>query len=315
MARPSYIFNSSIKKVALKAIAFLALSWIISSSFYYGLNYMYMKSYGGNSGAQINHIIRTKYDAYIFGASRASHHYDPSIIEDKLGLSCFNAGDDGKNATYQLGILQMLLKKHTPKLIVYEIGDLTPSLDGGTVDLYPYYYRNEDIKNILETRDKWAVVKFVFPLYAYNRKFLTISKGFFKSSQPYETGFRPLVGEMHQGEIIRISESLRQSSSIKDVDPYAVASLRSFVHECRERGIDLIFSYSPSYVPSEPTGMDVVRLIAMDSDIPLVLNGENNQFNLNPKLFKDAGHLNANGARLFTQLFVDSLAVIHERAR
>ena len=106
------------------------------------------KSYGGNSGAQINHIIRTKYDAYIFGASRASHHYDPSIIEDKLGLSCFNAGDDGKNATYQLGILQMLLKKHTPKLIVYEIGDLTPSLDGGTVDLYPTIIATRTSKHI-----------------------------------------------------------------------------------------------------------------------------------------------------------------------
>ncbi|MCK9333963.1 MAG: hypothetical protein M0Q99_01450 [Candidatus Cloacimonetes bacterium] len=310
MARPSYISNSSVNQVAQKAIVFLALSWIISSSIYYGLNYMYMRSYGGNSGAQINHVIRTQYDAYIFGASRASHHYDPSIIEGKLGLSCFNAGDDGKNATYQFGILQMLLKKHTPKLIIYEIGDLTPSLDGGTIDLYPYYYNDPDIRRILIVRDKWAKVKFTFPLYAYNRKIFNVSKGYLKSSPPFRTGYRPIPGVMHPGEVQRIAASAKSISTSELVDSHAVSSLCSFANICRDRGIDLIFSYSPSYVPSKPIGMDVIHSIAMDYNIPVMLYGETPQFSYKPQLFKDAGHLNDNGAMLFTDVFADSLAVV-----
>ncbi len=313
MARTLSISNSDIKKVVVKAIAFLTLSWIISSGLYYGLDYVYMRSYGGNSGAYVNHVIRTKYDAYIFGASRAVHHYDPSIIEEKLGLSCYNAGDDAKNPAYQLGLLKMLLANHTPKLVIYEIGDLSPKLGKGIMGLHPYYYHNDDIKEIIETGDKWAKVKFAYPLYAYNRKFVAILIGFLRSYPPSETGFRPLAGEMHPGEIARINESSKQPGSVGNFDPNAVVSLRLFAHECREKGIGLIFSFSPSYVPREPAWMDVIRQIAVDNDIPLVLYGENLQFIYNPKLFKDTLHLNANGTRFFTQLFADSLAVILER--
>lgn len=312
MAKTLSTSNSDVKKVALKAVTFLVLSWTISSSLYCGLDYMYMKSFGGNSGAYVNHVIRTKYDVYIFGASRAAHHYDPLIIEEKLGLSCYNSGDDGKNATYQLGLLKLLLVNHTPKLIIYEIGDLASNLGKGILGLHPYYYHNYEIKNIIETGDKWAKVKFAFPLYAYNRKFVAILIGFLRSYPSSETGFRPIKGEMHPGEIARIKGSPEPEYPLGKVDPNAVASFHSFVHECRERGIRLVFSYSPNYVPIEPAGMDVIRQIAIDSDIPLVFNGENPQFSYNPILFKDAGHLNVDGATLFTQLFADSLAVILE---
>ena len=34
-------------------------------------------------------------DILIMGSSRASHHYVPKIIEDSLGMSCYNCGVDG----------------------------------------------------------------------------------------------------------------------------------------------------------------------------------------------------------------------------
>lgn len=315
MAKLSYISNSDVKKVAQKAVTCLVLSWIISTGFYYALDNMYMRSYGGNSGAQINHVVRTKYDAYIFGASRAVRHYDPSIIKEKLGLSCYNAAKDSKNAIYQLCLLKLLLENHTPKLIIYEIGDVSKWLATGNRDMYPYYYRNEDVKKILSTSDKWAKVKFAYPLYAYNRKFVPVLIGFLRSYPPSETGFKSLAGEMHPGEIARIKESPEETYPVEGVDLNAVASLRLFVHECREREIELIFSYSPTYIPFEPEGMDVIQQIAMENDIPFVLNGDNPRFSYNPTLFIDAGHLNAKGARLFTQLFADSLAVILERKK
>lgn len=309
MDKHSYISNSNKRFIFIKFFAFLFLTWLVSTAIYYGLNYMYMSSYGGNSGAQINHVIRTRYDAYIFGASRASHHYDTEILEDILGMSFFNAGDDGKNATYQLGLLKMLIVKHTPKLIIYEIGDLTSSLDGGTVDLYPYYYSNSDIRDILIKRDRWAKLKFLFPLYAYNRKLFSVSKGFLKASPPFTTGFRPIQGEMHPGELQRISESSRNPINTELLDPQATASFRSFVSICKENEIQLVFSFSPSFVPRSPIGMDMIQVIARDESIPIFHYGESPVFCYNPKLFKDAGHLNEEGARLFTKMFADSLTI------
>ena len=57
-------------------------------------------------------------DIILMGASRCHHHYLPSIIEDSLGASVYNAGIGGSNNIYSHYIvLQHILARHTPKLI------------------------------------------------------------------------------------------------------------------------------------------------------------------------------------------------------
>lgn len=300
MAKPLSTSSSNVSLIFTKAIIFIVLAWFLSGVAYYGLNYMYMNSYGGNSGAQINHLIRTQYDIYVFGASRASHHYDPEVIGAKLGMKCYNAGDDGKNATYQLGLLQMLLKKHTPKLIIYEAGDFSPFLDSGTVDLFPYYYLDEDVKNILIQRDKWASIKFLFPLYAYNRKVLTVVKGFVQSSPPYSTGFRPLSGTMHPAEEARLKSKSHESDNDDAIDRKSLVSFKEFIRTCKDNHVTLILCYSPTYLPSKPQGIDFITNIARKEGLPFFMFGEDARYNYNPKFFRDAGHLNSSGASMFS---------------
>lgn len=307
MVLHSSISNSDVFKVVKKLILFLVLFWVFSSSIYLIINYMYFHSFGGNSGAQINHVIRTDYDAYIFGASRASHHYEPTYISEHLGLSCFNAGDDGKNATYQYGLLQMLLENHVPKLIIYEVGDISAYLNDGTVDLYPYYYKHSFIRQLLHQRDKWAKIKFLFPLYSYNNKIFTIGKGFILSTPPFETGFRPIDGTMHPGEVMRLINEVPIGTSEVAVDYLVLENFKNFVRICNENNIKLVFCYSPSYVPRRPPGHDKIEAIAAENDIPFYHYGEHDSFVYHSELFKDAGHLNREGAELFTRMLVEDI--------
>jgi len=270
---------------------------------------MYFQSFGGNSGAQINHVIRTNYDAYIFGSSRASRHYDPAQISRHLGLSCYNAGCDRKNATYQYGLLQLLLENHVPKLIIYEIDDLSESLNGSTIDLYPYYYKYSFIRQLLHQRDKWSRIKFLFPLYSYNIKVFTISKGFILSTPPFETGFRPKDGGMHPGEVRKIRETAGIEKPDDPVDYLALDSFKNFVRTCKENNIELVFCHSPSYAPSKAVGLDYVRSIAAEIDAPVYLYGEHDSFVYHPELFRDAGHLNREGAELFTKMLAHDIVI------
>lgn len=299
--------NSDVFKVVKKLILFIALFWLVSSSIYLIINYMYFNSFGGNSGAQMNHVIRTDYDAYIFGSSRASRHYDPMLISQRLGLSCFNAGCDRKNATYQYGLLQLLLKSHVPKLIIYEIGDLSESLNGGTIDLYPYYYQNSFIRQLLNQRDYWAKSKFLFPLYSYNLKVFTVAKGFILSTPPFETGFRPKEGRMHPGEVRRIKKTANIVSPEEPIDYKALENFKNFVRICNENKIELIFCHSPSYAPSQAPGLEKIKAIAATIDAPIYLYGEHESFMYQPELFKDAIHLNREGAKLFTKLLIEDI--------
>lgn len=307
MGRRLFISNSEIGKFTRKILMFLGIFWVLSTAVYGVVNYMYFHSYGGNSGAQINHVIQSEYDAYVFGASRAVHHYDTGILSKSLGLRCFNAGDDGKNATYQLGLLKMLLEKHKPKLIIYEIGDLSTTLNGGTVDLYPYYYRYKDVRHLLIERDPWVTIKLLFPLYAYNRKVFSVTKSYLHASPPSKTGFRPLKGSMLPAEVEKYNTQSKQAIELAPIDSKAKNSFHEFVTTCKRAHIALVFCYSPTYMPHKPAGLQYIKDVAAQAGISLYLYGEDGDFNYHPELFKDASHLNTIGAEKFTKLFVQSV--------
>ena len=55
---------------------------------------------------------------FIYGSSRAVHGYDTRIFTDSLGLSCFNCGRENSNILYHTVILQEMLKKHSPEIII-----------------------------------------------------------------------------------------------------------------------------------------------------------------------------------------------------
>lgn len=296
--------NSELKQLIVKMLMGLILFMVVSFLVYYPINHMYFNSFGGNSGAQINQTLRMKSDVFIFGASRASHHYDPEIISNVTGLSVFNAGDDGKNAVYQLGLLNLLLDNHVPEIIIYEVGDIGHGFDGGTVDLFPYYYGNYKIKDILNDRDFWAPIKFLVPLYAYNRKVLSIMKGYFLKTPPFKNGFRPIYGEMHKMvEKMLREESKKQVSEISasSYNDFAVRSFEQFVQTCSNNGIELFFVYSPTYIPKAIPGGPTIEKLSREFHIPLYNYGISDTFNWNTKYFKDAGHMNAYGADVFSR--------------
>ena len=69
-------------------------------------------------------------DIIVFGFSCAFHHYIPSIIEDSTGLTCYNAGLDGRNIYYHNPILKVLLSNFTPKGIITNITNSDFAVDG-----------------------------------------------------------------------------------------------------------------------------------------------------------------------------------------
>ena len=65
-------------------------------------------------------------DILVFGSSKAVHHYNPKIIEDSLGMSCYNCGQDGNGIILDYGRLLMIKERHQPKTIIV---DVNPSFD------------------------------------------------------------------------------------------------------------------------------------------------------------------------------------------
>jgi hypothetical protein len=307
MARASFISSSEAMRLAGRLLFALGLFWLLNVIIFLPLNYMYFHSYSGNSGAQINNILRSKADIYILGHSKASHHYDSRLLSAATGLSVFNAGADGKNAVYQNGLLKMLLKRHKPKAIIYEAGDLITEFEGGTVDLFPYFYQDKEIRHLLELRDKWAVLKFLFPLYAYNNKIILIINGFLKKTPPPESGYEPLDGTLPPRELKRLYDLSKQQKKPLPLDSYALKCLTETISLCHDNRIKVIFVYSPTYLPTDPDGQQHYIKLSEQFSIPYLSYGKNDKYNWNKDWFRDAVHLNRQGAGAFTKNLISDL--------
>ena len=60
-------------------------------------------------------------EVVVIGSSKASHHYVPQILEDSLGMTAYNCGQDGCFFLYQNCIINMILDRYTPKMILWDI--------------------------------------------------------------------------------------------------------------------------------------------------------------------------------------------------
>ena len=109
------------KKFLLKVVLFLACVVIMDLVFGYGFSWLRSHAKGGST-ANCEYIAnRVEEDIIILGSSRATHHYIPQIIEDSLGMSCYNCGEEGNGVILAYGRLKMLTNRYKPQLILYEI--------------------------------------------------------------------------------------------------------------------------------------------------------------------------------------------------
>ena len=299
----SYISSSEVLRFLIKFILFLLVFWLISYLLFIPINKIYF-----NTCTTIYSVLHSKGDIYIFGSSRASHHYNSNILSKNLGLSCYNAGSDGKNATYQLGLLKMLLKNHKPKVIIYEVGDFTHSFDNNSIIyLYPYYFRDPEIKYMIKEDDKFASLKFMFPLYAYNGQLLSILKKRYLSPFNAINGFQPLSGTIHPYLIEKLKHT-NLENNVEQIDELAYNNFCEFVRLCKKYDIKIIFCYSPTFVPSVPEEFDLISKLAKDENIQFLIYSNNPIFNWNTKYFRDNGHLNSEGADKYSEIVSSDLS-------
>ena len=145
------------KKFVLKVLLFFTC--VVVMDYAFGQFFSYLRAHAkGGSTANCEYIAnRANEDIIILGSSRATHHYVPQIIEDSLGLSCYNCGEEGNGVILAYGRLKMLTNRYKPKLILYEItsGYDYELFEANTKYLgyLRQYYDKEGIKELFDDFD------------------------------------------------------------------------------------------------------------------------------------------------------------------
>lgn len=303
----------AMKKYILHIILFFAI--IVAFDFCFGKAFDYMVSHakGGNTKEINDLLMKDKYDVIIMGSSRATHHYVPQMIEDSLGMTCYNAGADGNGIVLMYGRYKLITNRYNPKMILYDVvrgfdiaeyseDDHNRRYLAGMKD----YFFQPGIKDIF-TDVNWSEgIKNYSGLFRYNGDYFNHLRNFLTTMPMSDKGYLPLYGEMK-------SDSDNRDKSTPTLDTLKLSYVRKLAIDAKLRGIEFIFIASPRY-GSDSTSVQPVKEIAEELGIPFwdYMGAPDFQ---KREYYKDFAHLNDEGARKFTNEIIHRLSSKYEQEK
>ncbi|OFX69544.1 MAG: hypothetical protein A2X12_01375 [Bacteroidetes bacterium GWE2_29_8] len=256
-------------------------------------------------------LEKTTDSLIIFGSSRANRHYSPSILTKETGVSCYNAGMQGKNIVFTDAIQKVILTRHKPKMIILDINPHelleNPVQYDKLGDLIPYYFKYEELlRPYINKKSKYENIKLLSITYQYNSTILHILKYKFLP-QKDDNGYLPVKGTNIKIGKEELKESKNQS--VKNIDNYFAESLESFIKRSKDLKIPIILVVSPMYksnLKNDDKSFNLIKKIANKYNVQ-ILNYLNSPEFDNPELFFDALHLNNVGSKKFSEKFAQDL--------
>jgi len=287
------------RKFLLKVFFFFLILTCLDFVLGNTIDYLYKNAHGGvvKRDNLISDSIVT--DVLLCGSSRCSHHYNPQIIEDSLGVTCYNIGEDGNGIILAYGRLLMIKERQLPKIIIYDFSpgfDLLVGNNKKYLSLLNCHYHRSGIKEIFHSIDKTERYKMMSKLYQYNSQFVDIVKDFVnQEKQPNYNGFRPLIGKMNHMKI--------KSQMVNDtimVDSLKLKYLNQFIKIARKE-CKILFVISPIWYGMDTQTRQPIIDICKNNGIDLIDYSNSHDYVHNDEWFIDGTHLNSKGADKFTR--------------
>lgn len=292
---------------------FLFFIAIAVLDFLFGRACQYLNSHSKGGGVRSRYYVckESNEDVLVFGSSRAKHHYVPNVIEDSLGLSCYNTGEDGNGIIYCYGVLKMITRRYLPQMIIYDVSEFDIRKDDNTkyLDLLKAYYDEPGIDTIFWTVEPKTRLMMLSNLYRYNTTCLRMIGNYLYNMGNYPKGYSALSRTMNYEP-----EREAVQKEISDVDEIKIFYFEQFVKFAKSNGIELICCVSPFYRESaNTTYCEPIIKLCNDYNVPFYYFGTISQFSHNKQLFQDRNHLNDIGAHLYTELVVKTIRESHNQ--
>ena len=297
-----FFFNLCVLFVFVFLIDFLIGNILGNYYFKKQRNYNYRTTYA---------IDSTKADLLIFGSSRANHHYQPEIFENRLGLTAYNVGRDGEFIFYHYAILKAILKRYSPKIIILDFSPGDFSRNNDFYDrlsyLLPYYKSHPEMRSIIELKSSFEKLKLLSYIYPYNSSILPI----FSQNvvlQPEKKldidGYLPIT------RILDDSIKVDNNPIKYEVDSTIINVYESYIRDCIKSKVKLYIICSPYFRKStnKDYSVKLAIQIAKKYNVTFLDYLQDSIFINHAKLFDDPAHLNNEGAKLFSIIVADSIA-------
>lgn len=293
-----------------KIAAFLVLACIVDYLIGGIFNHFYFKQSSGWEYRTKYSVEETKADILIFGASRAQQQYNPVYFEEGLNKTCYNVGRDGEPIFYYYGVLQGVLKRYAPEMIILDIENGVFKKSQDSYDrlsvLLPFYKDHPEMRKTIELRGPFEKFKLQSQVYPYNSLLFKIAMGNVPGSKKKNEdikGYLPLNRSL--------DEPTRpvDLSATYEIDTVKLSCYKDFIKECIQANVTLYIVCSPYYINATgtDTSMTLAKNIAAEYKIGFIDFARDEYFLKSPGLFDDTVHVNREGAKIFSNRLVDSI--------
>jgi len=306
---------SLLKKRVLICATFVALLFFADR----GLHLFFSRSFARLETVGLGEMMQSDADIVILGSSRACHHYDSEVMEESTGESVFNAGRDGLGIPYMRGVCDILLNKCSPRLIIIEVGpssilakQCSQQLKRAAY-LAPYIDDSEVIKEMIYQQGYQQKIKYMSKAYRYNGQPMYLLYDLVKRDR-FVKGFEPL-DKFYTPEVRGDSDSSGSADEpVVEFDERCVSWLRDMVRAAKDKGVRVLLVTSPrwggiaGYDLEAQETFSFIKGLAGEEAVPyVVVNEDDYPVFGDSSLFADAGHLNREGARVFSEIFASIL--------
>jgi hypothetical protein len=297
-----------LKKIILNVLIVIVTVFVLDFVIGRSLRYFYFKEKSGLHQRTTYSMETTNAEVLVFGSSRANHHYVPVVFEDSLKKTFYNLGRDGNGIFFQIALLNSVLKRYTPKVIILEYSG---EFEKGNFEfdklssLLPYYRTHKEIRGIIDRREPLDKIKLVSEIYPFNSQALTIVSGNTKINKKGAAGCKgyvPLYGEWHN----ELDSALKNNSY--KIDTNKINTFREFIVKAKNLGVQVFVVRSPIFRKlSKSQGIRICYEVCSAEKIPFWDFSADTSFLNNKSLFQDIVHLNDKGATAFSKLVVSKI--------
>lgn len=248
-------------------------------------------------------------EVVIIGNSRARHQYDANRIQDSIGMTVINAGKDGNRLILQSCMIQNMLKRHTPKCIIWEtdpIELMKSELDFQRIsDLNPFYEDDSLSRSLIESRGWNERYKMMSYCYRNNGRLPGLLEIKYMGKEDNGLhGYAPVKNTGYKYPKMRVKELENSSEKFReDIFIETIAKAKSL-------GCRVIIASTPQYEKTnikKTLQYERFSLICDSMDVPWINHLLDDQLISDPTYFKDASHLNGKGVDKYMELFIPEL--------
>lgn len=247
----------------------------------------------------------------IVGSSRAAHHYVTEMIEDSLKMPAYNVAIDGCFFNYNCCVINTILDRYTPKMIIWENGNeyLYDSIYDPLESHYPYYSQNEWVLRTIQEEQSWTeYVRLNSKIYRYNSiihrvlvRYMTRHSYIDGTIKGYDSS-----PKKHLKKQLELKKEELKSITLSETK---IERFSSVLKRAQKMGVRIVIVDSPKYKLRTYENLSASKMQELCERYGVLYldNSQLSYFLEHPELFNDANHLNDDGAKIYTKIVIGQI--------